>query len=155
GPNQVYLRSFPLNVARRGHTMTALADHRVAISGGMNRDGALAKIEILDPAKSTIAVVAVLGTPRTGHTATLLPDDRLILIGGSNRDGVLDSTEIFDPHTNRISAGPKLRRPRVDHTATLLQDGRILIAGGRLADSAEILDPSSGESTLLDAKLAG
>lgn len=154
-PNQVYLRRFALTSPRRGHTTTTLGDNRVAIVGGMNQKGALGEIEILDPAKAYIAPVAALGVPRTDHSATLLADGGLIVIGGSNRDGLLDSTEVFDPRTNRLSAGPKLHRPRAGHTATRLDDGRILIAGGRLDDSAEILDPSRGESTLLTARLGG
>ena len=151
--NQVYLRSYSLNVPRRGHTVSTLPDNRVAIAGGMNQAGSVGEIEILDSAEATLTVAAHLGVPRTAHSATLLRDGTLMLIGGSNAGRLLNSTEIFDPRTNVLTPGPDMNHARAGHSATRLEDGRILVAGGRSDDSAEIFDPSTGRFTLLAAKL--
>jgi hypothetical protein len=148
-----YVQSVPLNQPRRGHTITALADHRVAIIGGTNQENPVAEIEVLDPAAGTIKVAGKLQVPRFDHDATLLPDGRVMITGGAGENGPLDSTEIFDPATGVLTEGPKLNRARAGHTATLLEDGRILVAGGRSEDSAELFDPGTGRFALLGAKL--
>ncbi|HWC77994.1 MAG TPA: kelch repeat-containing protein, partial [Blastocatellia bacterium] len=64
------LRTLSLNVERRGHSATALADGRVLIVGGENDSGPVAAIEAIDPRSSQVNVVATLETARGGHTAT-------------------------------------------------------------------------------------
>ena len=149
------LTSLSLNVARRGHTATALADGRVVIIGGENQDGPIHEAEIIDPGNGTVSVVAGLRFARAKHSATLLPDGRVFVIGGSNKKGPLDSTEIFDPQTNSFSRGPRLSVARAGQSATLLKDGTLLIAGGRADGIAEIYDDKSGRFTLLKSKMNG
>ncbi len=143
-----------LGVPRRNHTATALVDGRVLIVGGDNQDGAVSEAEMLDPQASRLTVTARSLTARTRHAATLLPNGKVLLTGGANQDAPLDSTELFDPQTGAFSAGPRLQRARVSHSATLLGNGLVLIAGGRGEDSAELYDPATNQSTLVNAKMA-
>lgn len=145
--------SLSLNVARRGHTSTELADGRVAIIGGQNQNGPVSEVEVLDPHSQSVKVVADLKVPRSRHTATLLADGSVLVAGGWNQKASFDSTEIFNPLTNSFSRGPRLRTARAAHTATVLQDGRILLVGGSSDASAEIVDPVTHTSSLLKAKM--
>ncbi|MEK7830195.1 MAG: kelch repeat-containing protein, partial [Acidobacteriota bacterium] len=142
-----------LNVARRGHTMTALPDGRVVIIGGENESGAIAEAEILDSAASSLTVAARSLAARSRHSATLLGDGRVLVVGGTAQSKLLNSTEWFDPATGEFSAGPRLNRARAGHTATELGDGRLLVTGGNAEGSVEILTPGAGRFTLLSAKL--
>ncbi|MBS1786204.1 MAG: HYR domain-containing protein [Acidobacteria bacterium] len=144
---------FSLNVARRGHTMTALPDGRVVIIGGENETGAVAEAEILDSAAASLTIGSRSITARSRHTATLIDDGRVLVIGGTMQNKLLNSTEWFDPATQKFSAGPRLNSGRAGHTATELADGRLLVAGGNAEGNAEIFDPSTGRFTLLRAKL--
>ncbi len=145
--------SLSLNVARRNHTATALADGRVIIIGGDNQDGVVGEAEMLDPASQTIAAAARPLVPRTRHAATLLADGRLLVTGGANEAGLLNSTEIFNPQTGSFSDGPRLQRARAGHSATLLENGKVLIAGGQADGTAEIFDPATNQASLLNTKM--
>ena len=83
-----------------------------------------------------------------GQSATLLPDGRWLLVGGLANGAV--SGDISAP-----SISAKLLHPRHSHTATVLPDGTVLILGGLGQDrsivrAAEILDPQSGEITVIN-----
>jgi Galactose oxidase, central domain len=87
-----------------------------------------------------------------GQSATLLPDGRWLLVGGLTNGAV--SGEISAP-----SFSARLVHPRHSHSATVLPDGTVLILGGigqnrSMVREAEILDPQSGEITVIkDSKL--
>ena len=144
---------YSLNVARRGHTMTALPDGRVVVIGGENENGAVAEAELLDSAATSLIVTSRSVTARSRHSATLLGDGRVLVIGGTSQNKLLNSTEWFDPATGEFSAGPRLNHARAGHAATELADGRVLVTGGNAEGNAEIFDPSAGRFTLLRAKL--
>lgn len=144
---------YSLNVARRGHTMTALPDGRVVVIGGENENGAVAEAELLDSAATSLIVTSRSVTARSRHSATLLGDGRVLVIGGTAQGKLLSSTEWFDPATGEFSAGPRLNHARAGHAATELADGRLLVTGGNAEGNAEIFDPSAGRFTLLRAKL--
>lgn len=141
-----------LNQSRYAHTATRLADGRVLIAGGIEREGvALDTTEIYDPATGKFTSAGRMTTKRVGQTATLLPDGQVLLTGGSDLtfyDGALASTELFDPRTNSFRTVGKMNAARVAHRATLLPDGKVLITGGqekaqdKLA-SAELYDPTT------------
>ena len=147
--------SLSMDVARRGHTATTLADGRVIVIGGQNPAGPVSDAEVIDPAKETVTVVAALLVARFNHTATLLSDGTVFIIGGSDSKGPLKSTEIFDPQTNQFRSGPRLKLARAGHSATRLNDGRLLIAGGRTDGSVEVFDENSGGFIQINAKMNG
>jgi hypothetical protein len=76
-----------LNVARRGHTSTLLADGGIVIIGGENQNGWVREAEILDPRSRAISVVARAINPRAKHSATLLSDGRVLIVGGAGPSG--------------------------------------------------------------------
>src|SRR5262249_29702437 len=53
GASAQIVGSTTLNVARRGHTATALADGRILIVGGENATGVVSESEVLDPGTQT------------------------------------------------------------------------------------------------------
>lgn len=94
-------------------------------------------------------------------TLTPLSSGLILVSGGDSADfKPLSYWALYDPQQNRFTTLGEMSRPRTRHTATELADGRILIAGGDWAakqeysnSSAEILDLSTGKSTLLEAKM--
>lgn len=137
-----------LGKSRAAHTATRLADGKVLITGGMQRNGVFYdEAEIFDPETNRFAKVrARMAAPRVSHTATPLADGRVLIVGGwSDRTGPTRSAEIFDPRTQRFAPAGQTHLARSGHTATSLADGRVLVAGGydgdQNLDAAEIFDP--------------
>src|SRR5262249_41612358 len=143
-----------LNVERRGHTATQLADGKILIIGGENQNGLVKESEIFNPRTRKSSVAARTIVARTDHTATPLADGRVLVVGGRNHKGPLNSTEIFDPKTKSFLKGALLNHARAGHTATVLADGRILIVGGDVEGSAEIYDPTLQSFILVKASLS-
>ncbi|MEK6320345.1 MAG: HYR domain-containing protein [Acidobacteriota bacterium] len=142
-----------LNIERRGHTATQLADGKILIIGGENEEGLVRKSEAFDPDSRSFLVAARLKTARKDHTATKLVDGR-VLVGGGRNQTPIASTEIFDPAKGVFDPGPSLNRARAGHSATMLRDGRLLIVGGDDQGTAEIFDPERQTFTLLEARLS-
>ncbi len=72
---------------RYGHTMTALADGRVLVTGGVDYSGTPGidtSAELWTPSSGLWAPGGALLTPRVSHTATLLADGRVLILGGYN-----------------------------------------------------------------------
>jgi len=138
-----------------GHTATLLADGRLLVVGGVKASGGTAAADVFDPATSTWASAAPMGTLRASHAATLLADGRVLVTGGSTvstgaAQGYVNnaSAEIYDPVANTWTATPPMSVARAHHTATLLPDGKVLVVGGENAlylvePGAEIYDPAS------------
>src|SRR5688572_32328860 len=145
--------SATLNVARRGHSATRLADGRVLIAGGENSGGSLSDAEIFDPATGAFSVIGNMGGARADHAAVKLSDGRVLLMGGRNGGVAVNTTEVFDPTAGTFASGPAMSVARVGHSATLFADGRVLIAGGDNSGSAEIFDSSTGQFSLVGANL--
>jgi hypothetical protein len=141
-----------LNVERRGHTATQLADGKILVVGGENANGPVSQAEVFDPSSHTFSALTS-SNARTDHTATLMADGRVLVTGGRDSYSLLDSTEIFNPATNSFSPGPSMRRARAGHSATVRADGKILLVGGDSDGSAEIYDPDTQSSSLLGSRL--
>jgi N-acetylneuraminic acid mutarotase len=148
----VWTKEADMPTGRAAHTMTALADGRVLVVGGVvsglsPRQPAttVGQVEIYDPATKSWTATAPLAQPRFGHTATLLPDGRVLVVGGSVSKTVnsenagsetLGSVEIYSPATGRWEFATPLTTPRSGHTATTLLDGTVLIVGGEEGGAA-------------------
>ena len=139
-------------VPRSGHTATLLADGRVLIAGGMERNGVyFDSAELYDPVASRFtATPKDMSTQRVGHTATLLPDGKVLIAGGWGNGGVSASAELYDPMTAAFTPTGNMTSPRGDFSATLLPNGKVLVSGGEndhALSSAEIYDPATGKFT--------
>jgi len=141
--------------ARFAHTATLLANNKVLVAGGMERNGVwLESAELFDPATAQFVAAGNMTVPRAGATATLLFDGKVLVAGGSTAMGRSQAgAELFDPATNTFSSTGTMNWPRSHAIAVLLQDGKVLIAGGgaagdnsRLA-TAELYDPVTGRFT--------
>lgn len=137
-------------------TITALADGRVLLTGGISQDAdgqtiALASAEVYDPATGQfIRTANDMSSVRYFHAATLLSDGRVLVVGGWGAGQRMASADIYDPTTNRFTRTGDMAIERNGHTATTLDDGRVLVVGGLTTDawsvsSAEIYDPATGQ----------
>src|SRR5689334_20678506 len=95
--------------------------------------------------------------PADGRTTTLLPNGSLLVAGGQDAGGHA-SAAIFlrDSFGSERQLQAGLQIARTGHTATVLPDGTVLILGGvgsdgQLVQAAEIFDPQSETSQLLDS----
>ncbi len=131
--------------ARAFHTATLLADGRVMVVGGNNKDltnPAIASVEIYNPRTNTWTLTTSPYQPRMDHNALLLKDGRVMIAGGMVRSAgggsffTLNSVEIFDPGDQTwFEAAPMSNEinntsGKTDFTMTLLPDGRVLVTGG-------------------------
>ena len=145
-----------LATARNLQTATLLADGRVLIAGGNDRQAhALVSAELYDPKTGTFSPTGSLVAARGFHTATLLADGRVLITGGAANGwngNFMASAELHDPETGTFTATGSMADPRGNHTAILLADGRVLITGGTgdgttSHASAELYDPKTGTFT--------
>ncbi|MFA5909752.1 MAG: kelch repeat-containing protein [Vicinamibacterales bacterium] len=138
-----------LTVDRIGPTITALADGKYLVAGGVSQPvGILATAEIYDPITQTSTPTGSMHEGRIYHVAARLADGRVLIAGGANSTGPLATAEIFDPATGifTTTAAP-MAGQRLGATANLLLDGRVLVAGGNDGTpdgSAELFNPATG-----------
>lgn len=73
-----------LSEKRAGHSATLLANGKVVVIGGMERNGIFFdSAEIFDAETNKFTVSkSRMSRARTGHTATLLPDGKVLIVGG-------------------------------------------------------------------------
>ncbi|PJN26148.1 kelch repeat-containing protein [Kitasatospora sp. CB02891] len=121
---------------RRLHSVTAMADGKVLVAGGIGGSTApgLASAEVYDPAADTWTPVGTMSQARWGHSAVLLPSGKVLVAGGSAvRAGTtvraLRSAELFDPATGGWAKAADLTDARSGHVAVAL-NGKVLVVGG-------------------------
>jgi large repetitive protein len=87
----------PMLVARAAHSMTALRDGRVLVTGGAREAFRLttSSTEIYDPASDTWIEAATMGAARRHHNAVLLPTGEVLVAGGDPSGWF--SSEIYTP----------------------------------------------------------
>jgi galactose oxidase-like protein len=84
-----------LNFARDSHTATLLNDGTVLVTGGFDRNTALATAELFNPT-GTFLRTADMATPRANHTATLLTNGAVLVTGGVDGRGTpLATAELY------------------------------------------------------------
>jgi hypothetical protein len=156
-----------LKQARSAHSATRLADGRVLVVGGGDYSSYLLSSELFDPAKPASAAWSSgpdLLENRHAHDAILLPSGEVLVTGGGAEKLELATIVLYQPATNswKLSLA-MLKQARRGHLATLLPGGKVLISGGETGggvsgttylDSLEVLDLTSGTSTLLTVKLS-
>lgn len=124
-----------LNVPRSGHTVTRLADGRVAVIGGAELTepyDLVAQTEVYEPSTRSFIPAGSLNLPRSSHAAALLADGRVLVVGGSTPGLATptDVAEVFDPSTNELTlVEADMTGSRVAGTAVTLRDGRVLVFG--------------------------
>ena len=114
-PAQV-LRSWtatgPMITDHAAHTATLLLDGRVLVTGGTTRDGALAAVELYDPASGSWTATGGMIDGRWEHTATRVLDGRVLVTGGTNLDGALATAELYDAATGIWTATGRMTLAR-------------------------------------------
>jgi N-acetylneuraminic acid mutarotase len=138
-----------IGAPRTHFTLTALADGRALLAGGLAVDGStvLRSTLLYDPAKNQWSPGPDLADVRSGHAAALLADGRVLVTGGADQVGRLASSELLDASANSWTSTGALTTPRSNHLAISLASGRILVMGGRASSdplaSSELFDPAA------------
>lgn len=80
-------------------TLTALADGRVLLAGGLDSDRRASNLtQLYDPASGQFVPGPPMADSRNGHIALPLPDGTVLVVGGLNATGdFLDTAELYDP----------------------------------------------------------
>ncbi len=154
-----------MNTARAIHSATLLADGRVLIAGGLERNHAQwDSAEIYDPARNAFQPAGKMSAVRGGQAAVRLQNGKVLILGGWTADsdgsaaGTLATCELFDPATGKFSPAATMHARRGRPSAMLLKDGRVLVAGGEDGEvplaSAEIYDPNTNQFTMTGALAA-
>ena len=139
--------------ARNLHTMTVLANGKILVAGGTDKDhAALDSATLYDPVTGSWTPTGNLRVARVGHTATLLPTGQVLVVGGRSGLVSIDTAELYEPSIGKWISTGSVRDARSSHTATLLTSGLVLAAGGIDAGSfadrlntAELYSPVSGK----------
>ena len=107
-----------------------VADGLVYI-GGWDGVGALASVEIFDPATDSVLVGPSMLSARAEHSATTLLRGDVLVAGGLSSAGELQTAEVFDTATGQFIATGDMLTPRRNHLAMLLpHNNSVLITGG-------------------------
>jgi Galactose oxidase, central domain len=144
-----WLSAGSIGAPRTQFTLTALADGRALLAGGLAADGStvLSSTQLYDPAKNLWSSGPGLANARTAHAAAALADGRVLVTGGADLVGRLASSELLDTPANSWSATGALATPRSNHLALSLPNGRILAIGGSGSSdpltSSELFDPAA------------
>jgi N-acetylneuraminic acid mutarotase len=132
----------PMAEKRLGPAVVTLADGRILVVGGRNRDNSqnLQTAEIYDPATDRWSATTRPTGFIASSVATLLPDAEVLITG-------TDEPLRYDPRADRWSrAGAPPVGNRILHTATLLPSGGVLVVGGNPQGPAiERYDPITEE----------
>ena len=150
-----------IGAPRTDFTLTALADGRALLAGGLAPDGVtvLRSTLLYDPVKNAWSQGPDMKDARTSQAAALMRDGRVLVTGGADHLGRLATSEIFDPARPGWIPTGALKTARSNEVAVALRDGRVLVAGGRgsktgLADS-EIFDPNAAGASPVPRTVVG
>jgi RHS repeat-associated protein len=145
-------------------TRDITGEHMLDISLGVQQMITRRLVRILAVVLLSCATVPLLSAaqasntaPASGQTATLLPNGSVLLAGGQDATGHANSALwLRDLQGNQRELPSALQIARTGHTATVLPDGTVLVLGGigadgQLVQPAEIFDPQTESSQLLNS----
>ena len=150
-----------IGAPRRDFTLTALADGRALLAGGLAADGVtvLRSTLLYDPIKNVWSQGPDMKDARTKQGSALLNDGRVLVAGGVDLLGRLATSEIFDAAAAVWTPTGGLRTARSDEVEVLLHDGRVLVAGGRGSNSglsdSETFDPNAAGASPVPRTVIG
>jgi hypothetical protein len=121
----------PMNVNRREHIATLLADGRVLVAGGatgpLNTGPVLDTTEIYDPSSGFFSVASPMQVARNRFFAVLLSSGKVLCAGGPG----ISTAELFDPTTNRFGLAGVMNTSHAELPGVaLLSNGQVLVGGG-------------------------
>jgi N-acetylneuraminic acid mutarotase len=137
-----WARTGSMNVARLGHTLTALPGGGQALAAGGFNGNVLASAERYDAVSGQWKLTSGMVYARLGHTATPLKGGTVLVTGGCN-GGACAAAEVYNPSTDTWSATGAMLTTRDGHTATVLPDGGVLAVGGCACTTAEVYTPGA------------
>lgn len=137
-------------------TTALLPGGKVLVAGGWIGSTVAGSTELFDPRVGRSSSGPKLSSPKADMAVVTLRDGRILFAGGFDGRAALDAIDVFDPADGSLRRLGTLAVARTGAGAALLRDGRVLIVGGglnattglRAAASAEIIDPTTGESRL-------
>ncbi len=142
----------PMKDARWGHSMVALDDKTVLISGGVGTDGLpLSSVEKYYSMNSSIELLSSMQEARSGHRLLKDKNGDVYAIGGYGSDSTsLSSFEKYHVNSNQWNKLPDMSEARSHHSGIILKDENILITGGTRdyntpSGTAELFDMKSGQ----------
>lgn len=141
--------------ARAWASAVTLADGRVLVIGGLNRDGAgSTSVDLYDPNADALCHIGELKYGRWLASAVRLRNGRVLVLGGlagSDPGEPTRSAELLDSRFVTIASGcnemtgtlsvsdlPGMRIARYAATATVVPNGLIVVAGGLDGDGAAL-----------------
>jgi hypothetical protein len=142
-----------LTMHRHQHASTVLANGRVLVCGGVNKEAmgtydngtpwnahsAWKSCESFDPTTETFEQVKSMEWERRAHQLTLLPDGKVLASGGQHEPNFPWPTEIYDPKMNEWETIGPMEPGRVNFTATFRPGEALVLAAGGIHDS-DIVD---------------
>ena len=151
-----------------GYGFIKLADGRVLIAGGTGivlsaNSDSINAAQIYNPVTRQFTTTGSMLTGRTQFAGVLLQNGKVLVaggrVGGSRSLGTVGTAQadLFDPATGSFTKTGSLNVSRAGPTGLLLPSGKVLVLGGwcnpifdcRLADQAELYDPTTGQFSLL------
>lgn len=115
-------------------SLSPLADGRILVAGGRQRDGGgwLQQTELYDPKTGKSEKGPKMKMPRAMHGSMLLADGRVLVYSG-----MVKELEVYDPKANKWLSAGKLKKDILGAVAVQLPDGKVFIGGGDPMGAAE------------------
>ncbi|CAF1136653.1 unnamed protein product [Adineta steineri] len=119
-----------MNVGRKYHTASTLANGSVLVTGGLRGSAALRSAELYNPSTGTWTTTRNMDITRFFHTASTLADGSVLVAGGEIFHDYLDRAEFYNPLTDTWTTTGLMNVERKYHTASTLANGLVLVTGG-------------------------